>query len=98
MTVLFVSLESVWTQSLHSGGRDRDLDEWLRLRQSLLVDISGISGLMPPMPPRRRKYNIDVCEEEKSSSKRIKTSIMSSDRFVHQLSAHSLSFVESLDS
>lgn len=66
-------------QSLHSCGRDRDLTDWYRLKQSLLVDISGV---MPPMPPRRRKYNIDVCEEEKTASKRFKTSIMSSDRSV----------------
>jgi len=64
--------------SLHSSARDRDLGDWLRLRQSLLLDISGV---MPPMPPRRRKYNIDVCEEEKTTSKRFKTSIMSSDRY-----------------
>jgi hypothetical protein len=36
---------------------------------------------MPPMPPRRRKYNIDVVEEEKPNSKRLKNSIMSSDRY-----------------
>jgi len=61
--------------SLQSSARDRDLDDWLR--QSLLVHT-----LMPPMPPRRRKYtnNIDL-EEEKTNSKRFKNSIMSSDRY-----------------
>jgi predicted membrane channel-forming protein YqfA (hemolysin III family) len=39
---------------------------------------------MPPMPPRRRKYNIDVVEEEKPNSKRFKNSIMTSDRYLHQ--------------
>lgn len=76
---LQLDLQNLSLQS--SGGRDRDLSDWLRLRQSLLVDIS--SGRMPPMPPRRRKYNIDVCEEEKdkNSSKRLKNNIMSSDRY-----------------
>jgi len=60
--------------SLHSSARDRDLDDWLR--QSLLRNC-----VMPPMPPRRRKYNIDVVEEEKPNSKRFKNSIMSSDRY-----------------
>ncbi len=68
------SIIDLIVQSLHSSARDRDLDDWLR--QSLLRNC-----VMPPMPPRRRKYNIDVVEEEKPNSKRLKNSIMSSDRY-----------------
>jgi len=73
---LFLMFSTV--QSLQSSARDRDLDDWLR--QSLLRNSSIIS----PMPPRRRKYNIDVVEEEKPNSKRLKNSIMSSDRYDYQ--------------